>query len=146
MIFRNKESDRYTFQNSDFASFWNDTLAFEEDEAKELDYEDMDINIILSSQEENKMMHHFGVWLMSPDGGCKNMRSANQHRNVVMSVVRYLDPKRKDYEKGFSRNDLNLWVTEFENRGKKLCTIKTCLSSIKQFMITLLFIGTRISV
>ena len=78
MIFRNEESDCYIFQNLDFARFWNDTLAFEEDEMKELNYEDIGINIILSSQEEDEMMHHFGVWLMSPDGGCKNMRSANR--------------------------------------------------------------------
>ena len=74
------------------------------------------------------MMHH-GVWLMSPDGGCKNMRSANQHPNVVISVMHYLDPERKDYEKSFLQNDLNIWVTEFENRGKKPGPIKTFMLS-----------------
>lgn len=78
------------------------------------------------------MMHNFGVWLISPDGGCKNMRSAKQYRNVVISVVGYLDPERKDYEKFFSRKDLNLWMTEFENRGNKPGTIKTYLWSVKQ--------------
>lgn len=63
---------------------------------------------------------------MFPDGGWKNMRSANQHCNLVMSVLHYLHLEKKDYEKLILKNDL--CVTKFEKRGKKLVTIKTVVS------------------
>lgn len=54
---------------------------------------------------------------MFPDGGWKNMRSANQYCNLVMSVLHYLHLEKKDYEKLILKNDL--CVTKFEKRGKK---------------------------
>ena len=57
------------------------TLAFKEDETKEFDYGDTDIDIILSLQEEDELMHDFGEWLMSRYGKCKNKRSANKDCN-----------------------------------------------------------------
>ena len=65
------------------------------------------MNIFLSFEEEDKFMHSLGLWLMSPDGGLKSMSSANQHRNVVMSIMRAIDPENKDYWKLFLRKNLN---------------------------------------
>ena len=53
------------------------------------------MNLVLSSEEEDKFMHSLGLWLMSPDGGLKSMSSANQHCNVVMSIMRALILKIK---------------------------------------------------
>ena len=61
---------------------------------------------------------------MFPDGGWKNMRSANQYCNLVMSVLHYLHLEKKDYEKLILKNDL--CVTKFEKRGEKTVTIKQC--------------------
>ena len=99
------------------------------------------MNIVLSSEEEDKFMHSFGLWLMSPDGGLKNMRSANQHCNVVMSIMRAIDPENKDYSKLFLRKNLNDWVCLFESKGKKPGTIKTYLGSIKQFFDYISVVG-----
>ena len=65
------------------------------------------MNIFLSFEEEDKFMHSLGLWLMSPDGGLESMSSANQHRNVVMSIMRAIDPENKDYWKLFLRKNLN---------------------------------------
>ena len=70
-------------------------LGFKEDETEEMDYEDIDINMILSLLDEDKTMHGFGVWLMFTHGECKNMRSTNQYCNLVMIVLHYLDHEKK---------------------------------------------------
>ena len=99
------------------------------------------MNIVLSFEEEDKFMHSLGLWLMSPDGGLKSMSSANQHRNVVMSIMRAIDPENKDYWKLFLRKNLNDWVSLFEGKGKKPGTIKTYLGSIKQFFDYISVVG-----
>ena len=100
---------------------------------EEIDYEDIDVNVISTTQEEEKMMHEFGCWLMSPDDDLKNMRSANQHRNVVMNILHSIDNVGKDYTKFFGRQELNECVSHFENKGGKPGTIKTYLGSVQQF-------------
>ena len=70
-------------------------LGFKEDETEEMDYEDIDINMILSLLDGDKTMHGFGVWLMFTYGECKNMRSTNQYCNLVMIVLHYLDHDKK---------------------------------------------------
>ena len=104
----------------------------EEENEEETDYEDTDVNVILTTQED-KMMHEFGCSLMLPDGGLKNMRSANQHRNVVMNILHSIDNVGKDYTKLFCRQELKEWMSRFENKGGKPGTIKTYLGSVQQF-------------
>ena len=55
------------------------------------------MNIVLFSEEEDKFMGSFVLWLMFPDGGLKSLISANQHRNVVMSIMHAINPENKDY-------------------------------------------------
>ena len=105
----------------------------DEEKQEEVDSEDIDVNVILTTEEEDKMMHEFGCWLMSPDGVLKNMRSANQHGNVVMNILHSIDNIGKDYSKLFCRQELNAWVSHFENKGGKTGTIKTYLNSVQQF-------------
>ena len=93
------------------------------------------MNIVLSSEEEYKFMHSLGLWLMSPDGGLKSMS------NVVMSIMRAIDPEKKDYWKLFLRKNLNDWVSLFEGKGKKPGTIKTYLGSFKQFFDYISVVG-----
>lgn len=99
----------------------------------DFDYEDIDDRFIMSSPEEDHLMGLFYNWLISVDGGLKPIRSAVQHRNVVMKVVHMLDQTGKDYSKLFSRSEMNLWVSYCENKKRKPGTIKTYLGSVKQF-------------
>ena len=77
-------------------------------------------------------MKSFYEWLVGVDGGLKPIRSAMQHRSVVMSVVHMLyDPVRKDYANLFSRSELNSWLTFVKNKKRKPGIIKTYLGSIQ---------------
>ena len=98
---QNVEEDDKEFDDS------SELGKFEEENEEEIDYEDIDVYVILTIQEEDKMMHEFGYWLMSPDVGLKSMTSANQHGNVVMNILHSIDNIGKYYLKLLCRQELN---------------------------------------
>lgn len=100
---------------------------------EDCDYEDLDDKVIVISKMEEQFLALFQEWLMSCDGGFKKIRDANQHKNVIMSILHFLDSSGQNYAKLFSRPDLNQWITWFEDKGRKPGTIKTYLGSVKLF-------------
>ena len=104
---------------------------FEDEE--DVDFDDIDDRVILTSREEDKFMDSFYMWLKSVDGGLKPPRSSMQHKNVVMNILHFLDSSGRNYSKLFCRKDLNCWVSDYEARGRKPGTVKTYLGSVKLF-------------
>ena len=78
-------------------------------------------------------MKDYCDWLKSVDGGLKPPRSANQHRNVVMNILHFLDSSGRQFSKLVCRKSLNSWISDFEARGRKPGTTKTYLGSVKLF-------------
>lgn len=67
----------------------------------DFDYEDFDEKVIMASKEEQDHMNEFYEWLKSVDGGLRQVRSALQHRDVVMNILHFLYQSGKHYEKLF---------------------------------------------
>ena len=78
---------------------------FEDEE--DVDYDDIDDRVILTSREEDEFMDSFYMWLKSVDGGLKPPRSSMQHRNVVLNSFHFLDSSGRDYSNLFCWKDLN---------------------------------------
>ena len=111
------------------------------DEDDEIDYEDTDDRFLVTSSEEDMMMENFYAWLISVDGGLKPLRSATQHKAVVMQALHYLDSSGKNYSLLFDRKHLNSYVSYLELNERKPGTVKTYLNSIKLFFSFVLIVA-----
>ena len=95
--------------------------------------DEMPKTVIVSSVEEDNVIHKFHKWLQTTDGGKKLKYQADKHRNLVMQAVCHNPDIAIDYRNLVNIKFLNSWVEKLKEEGKLLGTIKTYLGSIAWF-------------
>ena len=71
--------------------------------------------------------------VISVDDGKKPLTQANKDKRIVMSVARHNNDEAIDYKYSACSSFLN-WVTKLNKEKKEPGTIKTYLTSVKNFI------------
>ena len=98
----------------------------------EVDYEDVEERFFMTTSDEDRVLEEFKNWLVGIEGGRKPERTAQQHKNVVASVLHFKEDLGS-FKNLTDKDILEAWMQSSTERNLKPGTIRTNTYSILAF-------------